>query len=353
MTIRFPTAIAMAVTLHLGSCASPYFVHDPQTLVVSREEVPRLLKSLRCEVATFIAVNNQRNLLFAAEAKLHGIEPAREKYQYFELDPKRFGTATLSLQVQDFIGVQNGTQADWLGTRDLGVHTHLLNIGPTGSDQSTYSATWNFVVPQDAITLHSAGDLPSDSAFACYAMVPKTDPPPFGSIYAAPDLQALARNDFPDYALFRRVWVDGRTPLAAWLGQIASSITASTLTWHNETQKPDRIIPAQMAYVFAIQVTGGLDVKYGLTSPRWPLAAVEGSVSSQSTNTIAITLNGIESYDWYLAQDGGALNNDARPFPSIKISGSSQPVPDYVGRQRPRGQPEWPGMLVPRTRSNP
>jgi hypothetical protein len=352
VSIHIAPAAAVLAALLLSSCASPYFVHDPQSLVVSRAEVPRLLKSLRCELATFVAANNQRNMLFAAEAKAHGVESAQEKYQYFELDPSRFGTVTLSLQVQDFIGMQNGTQADWLGTHDLGIHTHLLNIGPTASDQSTYVATWNFVVPQDAITVHAARPNASSEDFACYANVPKFEPPPFGSIYAAPDLEALARNDFPDYALFKRVWVDGTTPLAAWLGGVATSITKSTLTLHDDTQKPDRIIPAQMAYTFAIQVTGGLDVKYGLTSPRWPLVAVEGATSSQSTNTMVMTLNGIESYDWYLAQEGGTLNGDAKPLPTIKVTGTSQPLPDYVGRRKPRGRPEWPGILVPRTQSN-
>ena len=215
-------------------------MHDPQALVVSRDEVPRLLKSLRCELVTFIAANNQKNMLFAAEAKVDSLKSAAEKYQYSEIDPRRFGTVSLSLQIQDNLGLQSGTQFDWFKTNDGGAHARLLNIGPTGSDQSTYSATWNFIFPQDAITFHAHHPDGSSKEMAprCYAEIPKRIPPPFGSIYAEPDLDALSRNDFPDYALFKRVLVNNSLPLAAWRQQVGSSITETTLDWHDVRQKP-------------------------------------------------------------------------------------------------------------------
>jgi hypothetical protein len=341
----------LLASAYLSSCASPYFVHDPRTLVVDREEVPKLLKSLRCELATFLAANNQRNILFAAEAKTNGLESAAEKYQYYEIDPKRFGTVTLSLQIQDFAGLQSGTQIDSLATHDAGVHTHFLDIGPTASDQSTYIATWNFAVPQDAITLYAAR---SDSAapYSCYADIPKRDPVPFGSVYAEADLEALAKNDVPQDALFKRVWVNNTIPLAAWLEDVGDSLTQSTLNWHDVRQKPDRIIPAQMTYTFVVQISGGLDVKYGLTAPKWPLLAAEVAGTMQKTNTIAMTLNGIESYDWYLAQDGAAINAEAVPLPTIKVRGHGELLPNYIGRRQPRGRPEYPGVLLPRGQSS-
>ena len=81
MRLRLMPVAALAGAILLGSCASPYFVHDPRTLVVDREEVPRLLKSLRCELITFIAANNQRNMMFQAEAKLNGIRSAIAKFR--------------------------------------------------------------------------------------------------------------------------------------------------------------------------------------------------------------------------------------------------------------------------------
>jgi hypothetical protein len=362
MPIRILPSAAVLSSVFLSACASPYFVHDPRTLVVDRAEVPRLLKSLRCELATYIAANNQRNILFAAEAKAHGLESAEEKYQYFEIDPRRFGGVSLTLQIQDNLGLQmpgvgfGGTQFNRVWTNDGGVHSHFLNLGPSGSSLSTYLANWTFVIPQDAITLRpartniSATNQSATNAltFPCYAAVPKRASPPFDSVYAEVDLDALARNDFPDYALFKRIWVNNTTPLAAWLEDVGTSITSSTLNWHNEQQKPDRMIPAQMSYTFTIQVTGGLDVRYGLSAPLWPTVAAEVTGSMQKTNTISIFLNGIEAFDWFNVPEGNALNNEYAPLPTIKVSGPATPLPSYVGRRKPRGQPEYsPTLLSP------
>ena len=110
MALRALPVAALAGSILLSSCASPYFVHDPRTVVVDRDEVPRLLKSLRCEMVTFIAANNQRNMMFQAEAKLHGIRSAIEKYSYYEIDWAQFGALELSLQVQDTASLGTGTQ---------------------------------------------------------------------------------------------------------------------------------------------------------------------------------------------------------------------------------------------------
>jgi hypothetical protein len=347
MCVRLLPVVVLAGAILLGSCASPYFVHDPRTLVVDREEVPRLLKSLRCELITFIAANNQHNMMFQAEAKLHGIRSAIEKYSYYEIDWKQFGVMDLSLQVQDNLGLQSGTQFDWIRTNGGG-HSHAWNIGPTGADQSTYVATWYFAVPQDAITLPPAPAVdPRKHPFSCYAKIPKRNPAPFGSVYTQDDLDALARDDFPDYALFKRVRVNNTTPLAAWLEEVGTSISDATLHGTNPQQRRDQIVPAQMQYQFQVVVSGGLDVKYNLASPLWPMVAADVSGSMQKTNTITIILNGIDSQATYAAQySGGATNTEApKALPTINVGGSTQGLPAYVGRKHPRGRPSWPYIL--------
>src|SRR5579871_5166635 len=107
----------VAAACLLASCASPYFVHDPQTLAIDRAEVPRLLKSLRCEMATYIAANNQRTMLFGAEAQTAGIESAIEKYKYFELDPGLFGGVALRLKIQDAAALGPGTTFNQVATQ--------------------------------------------------------------------------------------------------------------------------------------------------------------------------------------------------------------------------------------------
>jgi hypothetical protein len=338
----------LAGAVCLGSCASPYFVHDPRTLIVDRDEVPRLLKSLRCELITFIAANNQRNMMFQAEAKLHGIKSAIEKYSYYEIDWTQFGVLDLSLEVQDNLALGSGTQFERLRTESLG-HSHAWDFSPTGSDQNTYDATWYFAVPQDAITLQPApADDSSQQPFSCYAKIPKRNPPPFGSVYTQDDIEALARDDFPDDALFKRVRVNNALPLAAWLEEVGSSTSDATLHGSTLQQKWDQIVPAQMQYQFEVVVTGGLDVKYNLASPLWPLVGAEVSGGMQKTNTITIVLNGIDSQSVYAAQfSGGAVNTEApKALPVINVAGSAKGLPSYVGRRHPRGHPLWPYVVV-------
>ena len=350
MAWRALPVAALAGSIFLGSCASPYFVHDPRTIVVDREEVPRLLKSLRCEMVTFIAANNQRNMMFQAEAKLHGIESAIEKYSYYEIDWTQFGALELSLQVQDTASLGSGTQFDRLRSQGPG-HSHAWDFGPTGSDQNIYQAIWYFAVPQDAITVYPVPATASrEHPFSCYSTIPKRNPPPFGSVYTEDDLDALASNDFPNYALFRRVWVNNTTPLAAWLEEVGISISDATLHGTHPQQKRDQVIPGQMQYQFQIQVSGGLDVKYILASPLWPMVSAEVSGSVQKTNLIVITLNGLDSQSAYQSQfAGGGVKNTTAPkaLPTINVGGARQALPAYVGRDRPRGHPLWPVLIVP------
>lgn len=348
MSSRTLPFVALAGSVLLASCASPYFVHDPRTIVVDRGEVPRLLKSLRCELITYIAANNQRHILFDAEAKLHGIRAAAEQYQYYEIAPKSFGAIALSLTVQDSVGLTSGTEYEWYRSNDGGAHSHSWTFGPAASDQSAYTATWDFVVPQDALVLRPAPPTDSEDApFSCYAQIPKRPSPPFGSVYAEEDIDALARNDFPDYALFKRILVNNATPLAAWLEDVGSSITKPTMGAQYRQQKPYQIIPALMQYQFEVVVSGGLGVTYGLTSPLWTVASTGVTGSVQKTNTMTIYLNGLEGQDWVFATaDGGAKNNEAHDLPVINVNVSAPDLPEYVGRKRPRGQPLYPLLIL-------
>ncbi|MGB6538573.1 MAG: hypothetical protein WBF58_21740 [Xanthobacteraceae bacterium] len=336
----------------LGGCASPYFVHDPRSVVVDRAEVPRLLKSLRCELATYIAANNQHNVLFTAEAKVHGIRSAIGKYQYYEIDPALFGAVNLQLQIQDNLGLTSATQYEYL--RPTGTGSQSWTFGPIASDQSTYGTAWGFVIPQDAIMLQPAPPAQpnetNDQRFSCYSTIPKRVPAPFHSRYAEEDLDALARNDFPDYALFRRVWVNNTIPLAAWLLDVGNSITGATLSYPEAQQKPSHMIPAQMQFQFEVVVTGGLNVTYGLISPLWPIASTGLTGGVQKTNTIQIYLNGVEAANWYNAPFGGAKNDQAKKLPVISVVATAKGLPDYVGRTRSRGHVTLPVIVAPSTR---
>jgi hypothetical protein len=102
-----------------------------------------------------------------------------------------------------------------------------------------------------------------------------------------------------------------------------------------------------MSFSFAVQVTGGVNVTYGLTSPVWPIVDTQIGGAMQKTNTIQIYLNGIEAALWYAGAEGLSKNTAAKPLPTIKVSGARYPLPGYVGRTRSRGHPQWPIIVPP------
>ncbi|MEI9805762.1 MAG: hypothetical protein WDN48_16885 [Pseudolabrys sp.] len=85
-------ALTVIASLLLGACASPYYVHDPLSGYIGRDQVPPLLKSVRCELVTFYEANRQRALLFQAQANSKegtaedNWRLAVENYSYFDLD---------------------------------------------------------------------------------------------------------------------------------------------------------------------------------------------------------------------------------------------------------------------------
>src|SRR5919112_4037986 len=72
--------IALFSTASLSACATLHQAGDPR----HGAPVAEVMKSLRCELVTFIELNRQRQLAFA---RLYGtdFQTAREKYAYLEL----------------------------------------------------------------------------------------------------------------------------------------------------------------------------------------------------------------------------------------------------------------------------
>jgi hypothetical protein len=116
--------------------------------------------------------------------------------------------------------------------------------------------------------------------------------------------------------------VNGATPLAGWLVDVGKSITESTFYWEQSDEMHKDIVPTQMSYTFTVQVSGGLDVKYNLTSPLWPTVTAEVSGGVQKTNTITIILNGLEAAAFASVPEGNETNTQANKPPTFQ-----SPVP--------------------------
>ena len=104
-----------------------------------------------------------------------------------------------------------------------------------------------------------------------------------------------------------------------------------------------------------MQVSGGLDLKYGLTSSLWPMTAAELAGGMQQTNTISITLNGVDAPLSAAVGGGAAINDNYTPLPTILAA--SKRLADANNKQdrsqhgsgppKSRGHLEWPTPLKP------
>jgi hypothetical protein len=341
-------AALFAACLVLCSCASPFFIHDPQMGFVSRDQIPYLIKSLRCELATYIAADNQRQIIHTAlttsgipDRASHPMPvlEANERYPYFAIDPALYAGIALDLKIQDSAGIQSGTSFAWKRTAPDKIHSHSWALGPTLADQSTYEGDVAFLMPQDIFRMvpatgphlsyaQAAADDGSNQPFLCFNRVPfkpLADVPFRGPEYAyAPltpeppnpfqkftyhwlpgfpvnltigdlkqDIDGLAAGKYPDDADFDRILVNGTTPLAAWLQQVSTTMTSSMfITNRNEAE--ESAAPGQMTYTFTIQVTAGLDVKSGWTTTLWTLGG-EASAGLQHTSTLTLVLNAVSA----------------------------------------------------------
>ena len=87
-------------------------------------------------------------------------------------------------------------------------------------------------------------------------------------------------------------------PLAAWLQEVGTSISDATLHGTHRSRSAIRSSRHRCS-THSKSGHGGLDVKYILAAPLWPTVGAEVSGSMQKTNTIVITLNGLDSQAAY------------------------------------------------------
>lgn len=304
--MRFPQAyLACAIACTLSACASPHFVHDPQIGYFNRNQLPSLLKSLRCELATYVAANNQRHIINTALFPTKPVQANRE-FPFFDLDPNKFGGASLELKIQDSLGTGSGTAFDWKRIALDTMHSHFWHIGPTLKEQNSYDVVVGFLLPQDIYGLDTSDRASADheidelltnpkQPYLCYKNIPRRDPLVinpnlYNAVFTMQDLDAIALGD-KGTPQFDRIWVNGTTPLAAWLEQIGTTMSSTSFAQSHQ-QDNEHILAGQMTYKFVIQTTASLDVKGSATTTLWTAIAGEISGGFEHTGTLTIVLNG-------------------------------------------------------------
>jgi hypothetical protein len=318
--VRSLCAASISFCLFLCGCADPHFVHDPHLGYFTPQQLPAVLKSFRCELATYMATNNQRHILnkYYAAASPGGSVEANRLFPYFEVDPSRYGGISLELKIQDTLGTQTGTTFDWKRTAPDNIHSRVWHIGPTLGTQNSYDVLTAFLVPQDIygldesdralkvgdtdelITADKIGDKATNDRppYLCYKSIPPRDPPlvsplVYNGIYAFQDLDALAYGSGGE-PQFQRILVNNTVPLAAWLLEVGTNVSSTSFV-QSHTQLYENLVPGQISYTFTIQTTAALDLKNTMTTTLWTAVGGEVSAGWQHTGTMTLVLNGDDS----------------------------------------------------------
>jgi hypothetical protein len=288
-------------SLLLASCAALNVVHDPQSGLITRSQVPKLLQSVRCELVTFYALDRWRQDQFN-KIKNNNYAAAVEKYSYFPLDPNQLSAVFLDLKVVDNIGIPSGASATTINQTFLsngGVDKRTWHIGPSISDMNTYELNWPFVVAQNS-TLdlsHHEGDRqklePANDFFPCYHNLP-----------ANPNLEGLARHQFPDMENFARIYVDGTEPLAGWMVNSSVELGSAFFQRNRDPNVNERMYPAQMIYTFTVQFGFGADASLSLITARWNPVGLDIAGSTQQTSALTLYINGKDSLNANAAKIG-------------------------------------------------
>ena len=304
------------ILILLASCASFEVIQDPRFGAMSKEHLPKLIKSIRCELATFYSVNRRLRLALddrRRQLARQGVKKIKLDevlaWRHFDLDEEAYGSFSLDIKVQDQFGIPgtSSTAADVLSSSTG--HSRTLTVGPNVQAQATYDNVLWFSIGQNA-EIGFNEEIPE---VTLKSIVFKPDPDKeallcFRGIVAGRYLE-LEDGSFPELELFDRIRVNGVHTLAAWLQENSDTmgisrnilVDAHASSEHRPAVPVDPVYTeqaidgGQLNYTFTVQYTGGLDAKFSLVSPRWNPLAADLSASIQQTGVLNLFLNGYQA----------------------------------------------------------
>jgi len=301
----FRTAVCMLATLVSG-CSSFYEnVQDPGQLV----PVASVLKSIRCEVITFLVANRIRRQEFL-NWHLVDFQTAFDKYAYLDLDDKEYATVQVDLKTIDTLGLSLGIDQKF-PYGPGGAFSHTSHLGPADTSTWTYSRSNLFAVTQNATlgpTPQSGLKVPQlygdadrqDASFFCYTATKDQAPQ-----YSAEAVESLVLHQRPDLENFHRIWVVGgeTMTLARWLEIMAAEMAKNYLAQGPYTES---LIPGQINYTYTLEVKPSFDLKYTLISHAYNPLIPDVNFSKDDTSTFSLYLNTAYAKAAYGAKNGNA-----------------------------------------------
>lgn len=325
------------LTFFAAGCAlSPYHLEDPNQLAgiaAFGPRTPDVVRSLRCEIITFIVENRLRNKLWddtlpgithgASEDALNDKIAFLKRYPYVPLDKKQYAALGVDLKNIDIAGVTINN--DWKNVFKNSPVVRDFHIGPAITATNTYEFLPPLAIqqvadlgPAKSFDPPGAPPLPpakryssifyrqptSDAPFYCYKSLANSRASTL--VDAIEQIQTLVVNGSgsQDYANFDRVFV-GPYTLAQWLQNIAADLTENS---HTIFATPESLIVGQIAYTFTLDIKPAMDFKYtymaNVVNPFVP----DLSASLEHSSTFSIFLNTPNALAALTAKQGNTCN---------------------------------------------
>lgn len=310
----------------VGGCASFEVIQDPRIGALSKDRLPALIKSLRCELATFYTANQyhrERLSYLRRELALH-----KQPYMpfetllamnYFDLDSEAYGLFTIDVKAQDTLGIPGTATSITDVLNATAGHTRSIGIGPSVGVQATYDNGIAYVIQQNS-SVRTRTEFDPEQAVSEPVAPAKSEAEAFPCFRRSvrADYDGMAAGSYPNLEQFNRIRVDVGQPLAGWLQENTRTAGISRnlmLDIHADAEKrkpvpvdevysEQSIDAGQLGFTFTVQYTGGVDAKFSLVSSRFNPLIADVSAGLQQTGTLVIFLNGYQAQSTVGAKGG-------------------------------------------------
>ncbi|WP_157235094.1 hypothetical protein [Methylosinus sp. LW4] len=328
--------VSLLMSISLSACAlDPFTLDDPSTFAELSPDLPTVVKSLRCEVTTFIVENRLRSQIWhdiltksgtsINESDADHASSILRDYPYIEIDSKQF--AAIGFDVKNITNLGINIQNDWKRPH-LNI-SRTFHIGPTYSDTRTFEYAppmaiaqvadlgpgKNFykpgtpkIPPASAYTGAYFYHPTTDEHFYCYKSLAYSNSKTLFD--AANEIQQLVEHtkSYSQYAQFQRIYVGERT-LAHWLQDKAADLTKNR---HTMFPTPESIAIGQIYYTFTLDAKPGIDARYTLTATVINPFIPDISGSLEHSMMFYVTLNTPDAAISLGAKQGNACNKEVK-----------------------------------------
>jgi hypothetical protein len=334
--------ILLFTLLLLQGCAiSPDYLGGTDQILGLGPSNASVIKSLRCEIITFLVENKLRAQLWhdalpklKAERKTNlqqyqsDTDYLRQTYPFIDIDSNQYASLQGDFKNIDLYTATLGV--DWKYVLSP-VISNDYHLGPSFTQTRTFESIQPIAVPQNgdlgaSSSILDPGDpLPpkavvyttlynrhpvEDEHFYCYASFYNS--PSTSLENAIDDVHRLLIDDpaaeQKNLIHFKRIHVDGIT-LAKWLQDQTASMSAEYRTFQNTGEAA---LPGQLEYAFTLDIKPSLDLKFTRTTAVLTPLAPELSGSLEHSTQFTLYINTEYSTASLSAKTGSSCNGKVK-----------------------------------------